>query len=497
MTVPEWVKDTRRNVYLGLMVLLSGLGWYWGNGLTGDYWYLTWLAPIPILIASLYRSPKTSFWLAFAAYFIGRLSWFAYLETVVSFLPAVLITLALPYVFARIIVYSSTIMLTLDAWYTVLAYPVLMTSFECLVVTLSPDGSATSMAYPQANVLPLIQIASLTGILGITFLVSFFPSFFALCWLAYQQKKSWLAKLVSAAILLFSASFFFSIHRLSNQSPKSGIKVGLLTLAEKKHHKNHQTSSQQVKSVIHEYAQAIAPLARQGTALVLLPETALWLTPQNHQTVVSLLKNIALQNHLQLVVGLANYSHAHARNTALVINPNGTVVADYIKNHLVSGFERQFTPGHQVGLFPLAGYKTGVAICKDLDFPGYIREYGREKITILFVPANDFRVDDWLHSRMAILRGVENGFSVVRTARQGRLTISDHFGRVLYEANSSGGNKTLLVGNVSFVHEETQYARLGNWFGLLNLLVGAYFLWLIRVKKPFVTLANRQPSNGW
>jgi apolipoprotein N-acyltransferase len=31
---------------------------------------------------------------------------------------------------------------------------------------------------------------------------------------------------------------------------------------------------------------------------------------------------------------------------------------------------------------------------------------------------------------MAILRGVENGFAVVRAARQGELTISDYHGKV-------------------------------------------------------------------
>jgi len=34
---------------------------------------------------------------------------------------------------------------------------------------------------------------------------------------------------------------------------------------------------------------------------------------------------------------------------------------------------------------------------------------------------------------MAILRGVENGFSEIRTARQGRLTISDYTGKVNFE----------------------------------------------------------------
>jgi hypothetical protein len=35
---------------------------------------------------------------------------------------------------------------------------------------------------------------------------------------------------------------------------------------------------------------------------------------------------------------------------------------------------------------------------------------------------------------MAILRGVENGFSEIRTARQGRLTISDCYGKIINEA---------------------------------------------------------------
>ena len=476
-------RSSKGNVYQGLIILLAGLGWYWGNGLTGTYWYLTWLAPILILGSSLYQSPRTSFWLAFTAYLIGRLSWFTYLQTVVSLLPAVLITLALPYVFAQIVVYSRTIILALDKWYTVLAYPVLITSFEYLVVTFSPDGSATSLAYSQTNVLPLIQIASLTGMLGITFLVSFFSSVIALCWWAYDRKKSWLGALLSATILLFGTSFCYGLQRLNRQSPQSGIKVGLVTLDEKRHDNAAQASIPQIKSVVEEYAQAVSTLAKQGAALVLIPETALRLTPENDQAVVSWLQSIAQRTNVTLVTGLANYSQLLARNTALVLNTNGRVVADYTKNHLVRGFESGFTAGHQVGLFGLADHQMGVAICKDLDFPGYIRAYGRAKISILFVPANDFRVDDWLHSRMAILRGVENGFSVVRTARQGRLTISDPFGRVSYEANSSEGNQTRLVGEVLFLHEDTFYAKAGSWFGLLNLLIGAYLFLYIRVKK--------------
>ena len=51
--------------------------------------------------------------------------------------------------------------------------------------------------------------------------------------------------------------------------------------------------------------------------------------------------------------------------------------------------------------------------------------------SLLLVPAWDFDVDGWLHGRMAILRGVESGFSIVRAPKQGILTVTDDRGRVL------------------------------------------------------------------
>ena len=87
------------------------------------------------------------------------------------------------------------------------------------------------------------------------------------------------------------------------------------------------------------------------------------------------------------------------------------------------------------------------------------------------IPAWDFTVDDWLHSRMAIMRGVENGFSEIRTARLGRLTISDCYGRVTAEAKSSKGNAAMLAGDVRIQNKHTFYARFGNWFGIIRSFI--------------------------
>jgi hypothetical protein len=51
-------------------------------------------------------------------------------------------------------------------------------------------------------------------------------------------------------------------------------------------------------------------------------------------------------------------------------------------------------------------------------FPALSRQYGKAGVGLLPVPALDFD-DGWLHSRMALLRGVENGMPMARVGSQG------------------------------------------------------------------------------
>jgi apolipoprotein N-acyltransferase len=81
---------------------------------------------------------------------------------------------------------------------------------------------------------------------------------------------------------------------------------------------------------------------------------------------------------------------------------------------------------------------------------------------------------------MAILRGVESGFSQIRSARLGRLTISDSYGRVNAEADCSSGKSTNLIGNVSVTSIETPYRIYGDWFGLAIAITALLFTLLSR-----------------
>lgn len=100
----------------------------------------------------------------------------------------------------------------------------------------------------------------------------------------------------------------------------------------------------------------------------------------------------------------------------------------YAKRHLVPVLEDRFTPGHESGWL---GQGRAMEICKDMDFPRTIRLDAAHGVRLMGVPAGDFNRDAWIHGRMAIMRGVENGFAVVRAASNGLVTASDDRGRLI------------------------------------------------------------------
>jgi apolipoprotein N-acyltransferase len=83
---------------------------------------------------------------------------------------------------------------------------------------------------------------------------------------------------------------------------------------------------------------------------------------------------------------------------------------------------------------------------------------------LLLVPAWDFVNDGWLHSRMAVLRGVEGGYAVARGATHGLLTVSDARGRILAERSSSDSPDVLLAAIVPVGPGGTFYSHTGDWF---------------------------------
>jgi apolipoprotein N-acyltransferase len=79
---------------------------------------------------------------------------------------------------------------------------------------------------------------------------------------------------------------------------------------------------------------------------------------------------------------------------------------------------------------------------------------------------------------MAIMRGVENGFALVRAANSGLVTASDAKGRIVAAKVDAPVGLTMIVADLPLGPGPTLYTRIGDafaWFCLaLLLLIGAY-----------------------
>jgi len=75
--------------------------------------------------------------------------------------------------------------------------------------------------------LPLIQIASITGILGITFIITFIPSAVAMGWL-FRKEKTKLMILTFIAMIIIVPVFLYGFIRIRNIHKTVKTTVGLL-----------------------------------------------------------------------------------------------------------------------------------------------------------------------------------------------------------------------------------------------------------------------------
>lgn len=183
---------------------------------------------------------------------------------------------------------------------------------------------------------------------------------------------------------------------------------------------------------------------------------------------------LADRTRATIVVGLIRDAPPLSYNEARVYEP-GAAVRPYSKHHMVPPFGSRFTPGDTLVTVPSPRGTWGVQICKDMDFTPLSRHYGAAGVALMLVPAWDFVLDRAGHGHMAVMRGVESGFGVVRAAKQGNLTVSDNRGRILAETTSDAAPFATLVADVPARHDRTLYLWLGDWFVwiALALLAGA------------------------
>jgi apolipoprotein N-acyltransferase len=309
-----------------------------------------------------------------------------------------------------------------------------------------------------------MQLTSVTGIWGVTFVIALVPAALAAAW----TRRAWPA--LAPAALIVAGVFAFGAVRLQERPPGASVRVGLAA-SDRSIEAGFATKNPSVAvSVAQAYAGRIARLSAAGAQVVILPEKFVAVTPADAPEVLAVFSDAARTAQVTVIAGINRSAITPARNAAVVYAPDGSLLTEYDKHHLVPGLERGYETGAAPALFEAPGGPWGVAICKDMDFPAWSRLYARRGALLMAVPAWDFVVDARLHSRMAVVRGIEHGFGIARTAQQGALTLSDAYGRILAETRTANAAEALLTADIYPGPGATFYTRFGDWFGWLNIL---------------------------
>ena len=427
-------------------------------------WWAPWLAPIPLTVAAC--TGRRHVWLMGAL--TGALATVSVLGYYLGQSGAWAGTLLI--VGLRVILWGGAARLLaranprLPLGLAMFALPLLVAAVETVTLMVSIHGAAGSLAYSQMDLPAVIQLASLGGVPMVDFVV-LLPGAFLGLWLCRRRGAAdiaWAAGVLGAIAL---ASGLYANVRL--MAPRDGANVHATLIATDR----FDYIVKDWGRVWAVYAPQVAVSARAGGGVV-LPEKVALLEPSQTRTAMADVGAMARRTRATIVVGVETHDQAYHdqayhdqayHNQALVAAPDGSV-AWYTKQRLVPGFEARDVPGKAPLMIKVAGAPVGVAICKDMHIPSIGREYAGVA-GLMAVPAWDFGQDGWMGARMTQMRGIESGYAIARSARNGMVGAYDATGRIIAEAVSSPG-LTVVEADVPSGRTPTIYGRVGNVFGL-------------------------------
>jgi apolipoprotein N-acyltransferase len=307
-----------------------------------------------------------------------------------------------------------------------------------------------------------MQSASLLGLYSITFLICLFASSVAM---AARARREALPA-VAFGVALCALNVLLGVVRLNQPQPATLGVAAVVdeTAAAAAYHERTLAAAVNVSNT---YASAIRSAAAQGAHFVVTPEGGFGpgfssgiavLKPQWRDAILAPLLAASQETGVQIIAGV--YESDPPADLALSIAPDAPP-HPYAKRHLIPLLEAQFTPGRDGGVLTQG---RAMEICKDMDFPGTIRRDAAHGVQLMGVPAGDFVRDGWLHARIAIVRGIENGFAEVRAANDGLLTVTDAQGRIVARKTAAPAGTTLVVARVAPGPGPTLYTRIGDVF---------------------------------
>ena len=371
----------------------------------------------------------------------------------------------------------------------------------------------------QYHMLPLIQIASLTGVYGVSFLVAWL----SLCLLSAglmvirrpAARSIWIAE-IFLPVIVIAVLFNLGFRQLNNSAPPAKmLKVALVqpsipqTLIW-----DSSKNAERFRDLLQVSEQALT----NQVDLLIWPEAAVPELLRYDKDTFEALTGLARRHQVWFIVGSDdaefpagsnNPRDANYFNSSFLISPEGKLMERYVKRNLVIfgeylplrhwlPFLKYFTPIEGGGYTPGAravqfvlgdlGIQTSVLICFEDTFPQLARTDVRPQTAFLVNITNDGWFDEgpsqWQHAFSALFRTVENHLPLLRCSNNGLTCWMDAQGRlreVFRDARGTIYGPGYLTVQIpvatSQENELTFYTRHGDVFGWACVIIAC--IWLI------------------
>jgi len=364
-----------------------------------------------------------------------------------------------------------------------LVFPCSWVTIEYLISQM--NGSWFSLAYTQYGNTPLMQVVSVTGIWGISFLITWFASIFNHIW---ENKFVWskckvLVCIYSSALIVV---LLYGGTRLSLFHPASTtIKVASVLSTNKSFVDIFFQPGPKERKVIlartnkeqNYFIERTREAARQGAKVVVWQEYAVSLPKEQEESFIKRGSELAKQESIYLVMVLAvlppGFPADPWENKLVWIDPEGNTIREYNKSKPAPPLEPILAGNGIVPVVTTPFGKIASVICADQDYPSLVRQAGRAGAGLLLVPSLDWKAVSPLHTQMGIFRAIENGCAMIKTTGEGLSAAVDCQGRILSTLDYWNTDERVMFSHVTMETSTTLYRFIGDsfaWFCALGCI---------------------------
>jgi uncharacterized protein len=185
---------------------------------TGPYhvWWLTWFAPLPVLLIAARIDARPAFGIAALSWFVGALNMWRIDRGVLNFSPEVtVLLLILPSCAFGLIVLIHRLFVRRGAlWQATLIVPILWVGYEYFMSVAPLHRPATNIGYSQMDRLPMFHVTSVAGIWGVSFGLFLVPAGIAALFAKQGSKFRMVAGL---SVVLCALLAIAIVNRVRNQ----------------------------------------------------------------------------------------------------------------------------------------------------------------------------------------------------------------------------------------------------------------------------------------